>query len=397
MRRAAAEPGPATLGASITEFCALLRTSYGLAVGPEQARDALRALEAVGVERLGRVRSASRAVFCGRVEDYEPFERAFNAFFLTRRGVEQPRRSDRHTRPDLPAAVSAAGRAAQPAAGAPQDEGRGRGAPVERRPTREDAPPDEYRSALRERYSALPASAPLPEISPEGVERMLAGARRLVTRIRRGRSRRWTPQKGGERFDARRTLRGSVRTAGDPLVLHRLGHPLRNPRFVVFIDGSGSMANLVGPMLEFARALNRCTRRCATFAFSTALRDLTREFRRPGNAPLRPRDLRDAWGGGTRIGASLQSFLNAGGARLLTKETFVLIFSDGLDVDEVPALRRALREIRRRCAGIVWLNPHAGSPGYTPSARGMRAALPFVDVFAPAASAEDLAALAGRF
>jgi uncharacterized protein with von Willebrand factor type A (vWA) domain len=89
--------------------------------------------------------------------------------------------------------------------------------------------------------------------------------------------------------------------------------------------------------------------------------------------------------------------LRRDGARLLTRETFVLIFSDGLDVDEIGALRRALREIGRRSAGIVWLNPHAGSPGYAPSARGMQAAMPFIDIFAAAANARDLSALADRF
>ncbi len=355
-------------------------------------------MEFVGVERAERVRSAFRSVFCGQVEDYEPFERAFEAYFLRQRGTQQPRPSDRHTRPDPPGpAPGPAQRGGEPTGTAPEDEERGSGAPRERRPSADDDPAEDWRFALRERYSAAPASAAAPEISTEGVERMLEGARRLVARIRHGRSRRWAPRRNGERFDARRTLRGSVRTAGDPLVLHRLGHPLRNPRFVVFIDGSGSMANLVAPMLEFARALNRCTRRCATFTFSTGLRDVTREFRRTGHAALRSRDLQDAWGGGTRIGSSLQAFLNGEGVRLLTRETFVLIFSDGLDVDEVPALRRALREIRRRSAAVVWLNPHAGTPGYAPAARGMQAALPFIDVFAPAANAAELTALADRF
>jgi uncharacterized protein len=56
-----------------------------------------------------------------------------------------------------------------------------------------------------------------------------------------------------------------------------------------------------------------------------------------------------------------------------------------------------LREIRRRSAGIVWLNPHASSAGYAPSARGMQAALPFIDVFASAANEKELSALSDRF
>ncbi len=149
-------------------------------------------------------------------------------------------------------------------------------------------------------------------------------------------------------------------------------------------------------MLGFARALSRSTRRCATFVFSTSLREVTRELRRPGNGPLRLGELGEAWGGGTRIGSSLRTFVHEYGARLLSRETFVLIFSDGLDVDEIGLLERSLHDIRQRSAGIVWLNPHAGSAGYAPLARGMRAALPYVRVFAPAGNVAELGQLPDR-
>jgi len=49
-----------------------------------------------------------------------------------------------------------------------------------------------------------------------------------------------------------------------------------------------------------------------------------------------------------------------------------------------------MRALRRRARRVVWLNPFAGSPGYTPTSRGMRAALPHVDLFA---SGADLASI----
>ena len=49
--------------------------------------------------------------------------------------------------------------------------------------------------------------------------------------------------------------------------------------------------------------------------------------------------------------------------------------------------------LRRRCRRIVWINPLIGWEGYEPSARGMAAALPYVDLFAPAHTLESLAAL----
>ena len=40
-----------------------------------------------------------------------------------------------------------------------------------------------------------------------------------------------------------------------------------------------------------------------------------------------------------------------------------------------------MRELDRRSAGVVWLNPLLDTPGYEPIARGMRAARPFVRTF----------------
>jgi uncharacterized protein with von Willebrand factor type A (vWA) domain len=42
---------------------------------------------------------------------------------------------------------------------------------------------------------------------------------------------------------------------------------------------------------------------------------------------------------------------------------------------------------------VIWLNPLLGLPGYQPVTQGMSAALPFVDVFAPAHNLESLLAL----
>jgi uncharacterized protein with von Willebrand factor type A (vWA) domain len=50
--------------------------------------------------------------------------------------------------------------------------------------------------------------------------------------------------------------------------------------------------------------------------------------------------------------------------------------------------------IHRRAGRVVWLNPLLGSPTYQPLTRGMQAALPHVDVFAPAHNLSSLEALA---
>ena len=49
--------------------------------------------------------------------------------------------------------------------------------------------------------------------------------------------------------------------------------------------------------------------------------------------------------------------------------------------------------LSKRARRIIWLNPLLGWRDYAPVAGGMAAALPYIDVFAPAHNLESLAAL----
>jgi uncharacterized protein with von Willebrand factor type A (vWA) domain len=72
----------------------------------------------------------------------------------------------------------------------------------------------------------------------------------------------------------------------------------------------------------------------------------------------------------------------------------VIIASDGLDVGQPDLLQQAMAELRRRSAAIIWLNPLLDTPGYQPTAIGMRLALPALSTFAWASDAAGLNRLA---
>lgn len=147
--------------------------------------------------------------------------------------------------------------------------------------------------------------------------------------------------------------------------------------------------------LDLATAIASVTGRIDVFTFSTSLRPLTREIRMAAAGRTVDVDLaHEAWGGGTNIGASLRMFLQQYGERLLSRDTLVIIVSDGLDVGATDVLRDAMRELQGRAAGVTWLNPLLDSPGYEPTSRGMAAARPFVTTFASASTAEGLERLA---
>jgi uncharacterized protein with von Willebrand factor type A (vWA) domain len=137
------------------------------------------------------------------------------------------------------------------------------------------------------------------------------------------------------------------------------------------------------------------TMRVEVFTFSTRLQRVTDQVRRAAaENKLCFEHLQDAWGSGTTIGACLREFMWRYGERLLGREALVVIASDGLDVGDTDVLRDVMRDIRRRSAAIVWLNPLLETAGYEPTAAGMRTARPYVATFAAVADAAALARLA---
>jgi uncharacterized protein with von Willebrand factor type A (vWA) domain len=98
-------------------------------------------------------------------------------------------------------------------------------------------------------------------------------------------------------------------------------------------------------------------------------------------------------GGGTRIGESLATFNRWYAKNVVHSRTCVIIISDGYDTNAPEALATEMSRLARRCKRVVWLNPMIGWEGYTPAASGMQAALPFIDLFAPAHSLKSLVAL----
>jgi uncharacterized protein with von Willebrand factor type A (vWA) domain len=146
--------------------------------------------------------------------------------------------------------------------------------------------------------------------------------------------------------------------------------------------------------LQLAVAIATATRRVEVFTFSTALQRVTDEVRRAAaGEPRRLERLRHAWAGGTTIGACLADFVRRFGDRAIGRDTVVVIASDGLDVGAPELLQDAMRLLSGRSAGVLWLNPLLETPGYEPTARGMRAARPFIGTFACIGDAASLARL----
>ena len=210
------------------------------------------------------------------------------------------------------------------------------------------------------------------------------------------RSRRRRPTRRAERLDLRRTLRRSTATGGEIVSRRFTANSSTNRRVVLLCDVSGSMEPYARVLVRFAHAAVAARARVEAFAIGTRLTRLTRELSTPDpDAALAAVGLAvPDWSGGTRLGEGLRAFNDAYGVRGLARGAIVVVLSDGWDRGDPDVLASEMARLRRVAHRVVWVNPLRATEGYEPLARGMAAALPYVDEFLDGHSLESLDELA---
>lgn len=229
------------------------------------------------------------------------------------------------------------------------------------------------------------------DFSHEELDQISQLARRIVKRLASKPSRRWQPVARGHRVNLRRSLRISLKTGGELIELAYKRRRAKRTKLVVICDVSGSMDMYSRLLLQFVYGLQNSFAKVESFVFATSLSRITGELKNKTyrRALDRLASNVQGWSGGTRIGASLANF-NVQWLRRIDKRTVIIILSDGWDTGQPEQLAHALSKLKERAGRLVWLNPLLGNSGYQPLTRGMQAALPFINVFAPA---HDLASL----
>jgi uncharacterized protein len=368
----------------LARFARTLRDN-GFRIGLAETRDALMILTLPLATRSSSLKSALRSLFCATRSDWERFDQIFDACWLGR-GQRQARM--------VPSTMTK-GRAPSrhlPQLSAPQTTGHAADHIAHR-----DGESDHPGAARRDSASVAEAleSADLRDVvDPDDVAQAHALAARLARVMRARLVRREHVQRSG-RLDLRRTIHRSVSHGGTPVDVVWRRRKKKPLRLVVLLDASGSMNPYTTFFVRFLHGVVDAFREAEAFVFHTRLAHVS--------ASLRDRDVTRAVdrlslmaqgiGGGTRIGESLATFNRWHARRVINSRTAVMIVSDGYDTGEPAKLGEEMRRLRRRCRRIVWLNPLIGWRDYSPRARGMQAALPYIDLFAPAHNLESLAAL----
>ena len=209
-------------------------------------------------------------------------------------------------------------------------------------------------------------------------------------------SRRFSPtsRKRGM-LDLRRSMRRSLSHGGELMHLQYKARKPGKTRLVFVFDASGSMMVYNQLLLQLAYAFVRqqSLGKAEVFGFSTDLYYLTPALKQGGvhEALRAAQRAMPGRSGGTKIGHCLHTLLHDY-SHLLDPKTILIINSDGWDTGELELLKRSMQALHARSHTLIWLNPLAASPGYEPTASGMRTAWPYIDVFA---ASHNLASLQG--
>jgi uncharacterized protein with von Willebrand factor type A (vWA) domain len=358
--------------AGLVEFARRLR-SAGVPLGSDEVITYCRAVGWAGVDDLDDLYWAGRACLITSGEQIPVYDEIFDAVFRDRE-----RLGTQSTSSEVRYEVA-------PAVGTPEaGDDRGDG--------------EESRSALlASRVEGLRDK----DFSKLSLDERLA-LESAIARLRVSppsrRSRRTTPVRRGGYPDLRKSIRRSMRTQGEIINRSWRDASIRPRRLVLLLDVSKSMSAYARALLFFAHALRRADAKVEIFCFGTKITRVTESLRRrdPDAALAAVTAEVTEWDGGTRIGASLEGFMRGWGRAGLARDSLLLICSDGLECDDPATLGAHMERLSRLAYKIVWVNPLKGDSRYQPLARGMAAALPYIDHFVTGhnlASLEDLTAV----
>ena len=375
-----------TLSAAVTRFAALLR-AQALPVTLIQVLDGVRALEHLDIMDRGELYLGLRAVFVSRPEELPIFDRCFDAFW----------RVGGQSESDIPGLMAPGAAADSDPLTLPP------GGDQKRETLALDTWGDDDETDQQSEPLGVPAVSDTESLvgqdfatfAPDQLDEVLRLTIQIARRLARRISRRRRPVRRRGRVDLRRTLRANL-TRADLIELRFRARKPKKTKLVLLCDVSGSMDLYSRFLLQFLFAVQSVFRRVETFTFSTRLTRITDHLRARSYRQVLRRlgEVRD-WSGGTRIGESIAEF-NRDWGRIVDRRTIVIILSDGWDTGDPDVLAAEMLRIKRRAARVIWLNPLLGNPSYEPLTRGMAAALPLVDHFAPAHNLASLRDLAQR-
>ena len=229
-------------------------------------------------------------------------------------------------------------------------------------------------------------------LSEEEMRLMMSLLQKIAKKIAHRKSRLRKASKKARQIDLKRTIRKNLRNGVEINQFVYSEPKQKKVNLVILADSSKSMDMYSRFFIHLVYAFQNAYDKIETFTFNTSLFHITEILERYDFqmafdiiAERIPQ-----WSGGTKIGFSFHQFLENYAHKTLRKKTIVFILSDGWDTGNPDLLTQSMKAIQQKCKKVIWLNPLSGNASYSAEVTGLKAAMPYIDVFAPAHNLESL-------
>lgn len=362
------------LSANITLLCRFLRR-HGFQLGVTEESDALKALTFLPIGNTQYFKQVLKAILVKNKKQYETFDVRFDEFWEQLAKATDAKVKDELVKKD-------------------------KRSKAQRLEARFDSlkdwlnlkPSEEEREISSFSHLEVLTKKNFADLSEDEIRLMMRLLKKLARKAAHRKSRLRVSSNKHKMLDLKRTIRLNMRKGGDIQRLVFSRQKDKKLKLVLLCDVSRSMELYSRFFVHLIYAFQNTYDKIETLVFSTALHNVSdilenQDFVKAFDIIS---DRVPHWSGGTTIGSCLQDFVTEYGHGLLDKKTMVFIVSDGWDTGQPEVIKSAMQTIYKKSRKVVWLNPLAGSPTFSPEALGMKTALPYIDLLGSAHNLESL-------
>ena len=362
--------------------------AHGFNTSFDQATQSLEGLQHIDLSKIQEWKNALKSIYCYNFETFEKFDELFDSFWTNegRKKTNVQRQNNNKNNKTINTRSILA----------PPEQGTLDSDSTNKSMTNNENDMEVSSNAVSKITASFienKKKTDLKELIDSDLQKRIHSAvLKIAKSIKHKRSRRLLADRKGAKLDLRKIVSKSLAYEGYPIKLYKKSKPKKPMRIVSILDISGSMKVYSQIFLTFVKGLVGVDQSADVYLFHTRLMRVTEYLKENDtlNAVNRISLLTEGFSGGTKIGKSLKEFNNIYSKNNVNGRTVVIIISDGYDTGNPKIVSQELEKLKKRNCKIIWLNPLLGWENYEPVASSMKEASPYLDLFAPCSTIEDL-------
>ena len=362
--------------------------AHGFNTSFDQATQSLEGLQHIDLSKIQEWKNALKSIYCYNFETFEKFDELFDSFWTNegRKKINVQRQNNNKNNKTINTRSILA----------PPEQGTLDNDSTNKSMTNNENNMEVSSNAVSKITASFienKKKTDLKELIDTDLQKRIHSAvLKIAKSIKHKRSRRLLADRKGAKLDLRKIVSKSLAYEGYPIKLYKKSKPKKPMRIVSILDISGSMKVYSQIFLTFVKGLVGVDQSADVYLFHTRLMRVTEYLKENDtlNAVNRISLLTEGFSGGTKIGKSLKEFNNIYSKKNVNGRTVVIIISDGYDTGNPKIVSQELEKLKKRNCKIIWLNPLLGWENYEPVASSMKEASPYLDLFAPCSTIEDL-------